>query len=87
MKFAEFLTFFMEEIKCDSFFFFLPAGNLQVKTPQTEVESVTVHRGWSSAMLLSGGKTASPSKLHEENWFSATTTLGKEDVHRCIMPK
>lgn len=74
----------MKEIKCDRHFLLLsPAGNLKV----TEVESVTVHRGWSSAMLLSGGKTASPTKLHAEKLVQCNYSRLEKHRHCCIMQR
>lgn len=53
-------------------FFFSTARNVKEKSPQTEVESVTVHRGWCSTMLLSGGKLLHQLNFMCRNWFSAT---------------
>lgn len=65
----------------DIFFSSLPCWKSKSKSPQTEVESVTVHRGWSSAMLLSGGKLLHQLNFMWKNWFSATTAgEGRSDA-------
>lgn len=55
-----------------------PCGKCESKRPQTEVESVTVHRGCSPAKPLSGGKTASPTKLHVTKTGSVQLQLVRE---------
>lgn len=64
------------------FFFFLflnvteislSSSPLLEKSRPTEVESVTVHQGCSSVMLLSGGKPLQQLNFRGKNWFSETT--------------